>query len=313
VSPVYPVPVSGLCSRSTDQWTAGLVSDLQLFNSSCLDSNNVNDQTATLFRTAPLTHDLPIFGPIDAHLYVDSTTGDGMLSVAVDDVAPDGSVSRLTGGWQVISLRALDRSRTRYLDGQVLQPYHPFTQDSKAVAKPGQVVPVDVEIFPTGADIQPGHRLELSVQSFDVPHLAPTLPDLAGTLGIIHVHASAAYPSALVLPTRDRGTGGVTPSPTPSPSPTVTTTPAGTALPATTASRPTLHLRVHGHRVVVKAQGVRGRIRLRLDGHRVATKRLHDGKVVFVLHHLRRGRHLVKAIHLGAPRLTAATRFRVRR
>jgi putative CocE/NonD family hydrolase len=313
VSPVYPVPVSGLCSRSTDQWTAGLVSDLQLFNSSCLDSNNVNDQTATLFRTAPLTHDLPIFGPIDAHLYVDSTTGDGMLSVAVDDVAPDGSVSRLTGGWQVISLRALDRSRTRYLDGQVLQPYHPFTQDSKAVAKPGQVVPVDVEIFPTGADIQPGHRLELSVQSFDVPHLAPTLPDLAGTLGIIHVHASAAYPSALVLPTRDRGTGGVTPSPTPSPSPTVTTTPADTALPATTASRPTLHLRVHGHRVVVKAQGVRGRIRLRLDGHRVATKRLHDGKVVFVLHHLRRGRHLVKAIHLGAPRLTAATRFRVRR
>jgi hypothetical protein len=93
----------------------------------------------------------------------------------------------------------------------------------------------------------------------------------------------------------------------------VTTTPADTALPATTASRPTLHLRVHGHRVVVKAQGVRGRIRLRLDGHRVATKRLHDGKVVFVLHHLRRGRHLVKAIHLGAPRLTAATRFRVRR
>jgi len=204
VSSVLPNPVSGLCSRSTDQWTAGIVNELQLFNSSCLQSNNINDQTATLFRTAPLTHDLPIFGPINAHLYVDSTSGDGMLSVAVDDVAPDGSVSRLTGGWQVISLRALDTSKTRYLDGQDIQPYHPFTQASKAAAKPGQVVPVDVEIFPTGADIQPGHRLELSVQSFDVPHLLPTLPDLLSTASVIHVHASTTYPSELVLPTRDK-------------------------------------------------------------------------------------------------------------
>ena len=43
--------------------------------------------------------------------------GDGMLSVSVEDVAPDGSVKRLTGGWQVISLRDLDTSRSRYLDG----------------------------------------------------------------------------------------------------------------------------------------------------------------------------------------------------
>ena len=35
-----------------------------------------------------------------------------MLSVAVEDVAPDGTVKRLTGGWQVISHRALNtRSR----------------------------------------------------------------------------------------------------------------------------------------------------------------------------------------------------------
>jgi len=203
VSSVDPIPVAGLCSRSTDQWTAGIVNELQLFNSSCLQSNNINDQTATLFRTAPLTRDLPIFGPIDAHLYVDSSSGDGMLSVAVDDVAPDGSVSRLTGGWQVISLRALDQAKTRYLDGQVLQPYHPFTKASQAAAKPGQVVPVDVEIFPTGADIQPGHRLELSVQSFDVPHLAPTLPDLLSTASVIHVHSSTTHPSRLVLPTRN--------------------------------------------------------------------------------------------------------------
>ena len=32
-----------------------------------------------------------------------------MFSVAVEDVAPDGTVTRLTGGWQVLSQRALDR------------------------------------------------------------------------------------------------------------------------------------------------------------------------------------------------------------
>jgi len=201
---VLPVPVAGLCSRSADQWTAGLLSQLQLLNGACLDDNRVNDTSATLFETAPMTRTLPILGPIDARLFVSSNTGDGMLSVGVSDVAPDGSVKRLTGGWQVISMRSLDTSRSRYLDGRIVQPYHPFTQASVAPAAPGQVVPVDVEVFPTGAAIQPGHRLRLSVQAFDVPHLAPTLPQTPGVLTTMTVHSSAAFPSTVVLPTRDR-------------------------------------------------------------------------------------------------------------
>jgi len=203
-STVLPVPVSGLCSRSTDQWTAGLPSELELLDGPCFEDNRLNDASATLFETAPATTTLPFLGPIDAHLFVSSTTGDGMLSVGLSDVAPDGSVKRLTGGWQVISLRRLDEARTRRLGGQVLQPYHPFTKESVAPAAPGQVVPVDVEVFPTGAAIRPGHRLRLSVQSFDVPHLAPTLPELLGTLTAITVHSSPDRPSTLVLPTRDR-------------------------------------------------------------------------------------------------------------
>ena len=40
---VVPVPVSGLCSRSADQWTAGLLSQLQLLNGACFEDNRVND------------------------------------------------------------------------------------------------------------------------------------------------------------------------------------------------------------------------------------------------------------------------------
>ena len=196
---VYPVPVSGLCTRSTDQWTAGTSSEVPVDNP-CYRDNQWNDRTGVVFQTAPVTKSIHFQGPINAHLYVSSNSGDGMLSVAVEDVAPDGTVSRLTGGWQVISLRRLDKARSRYLDGQLVQPWHPFTQASQRPLASGQVAPVDVEVFPTGAVVEPGHRLRLAVQAYDVPHLLPTLPGAAGTLTVMTIHDSARYPSRLTLP-----------------------------------------------------------------------------------------------------------------
>lgn len=198
-SAIYPIAIAGLCTRSTDQWTAGLSTELPITNP-CLTNNAWNDQTGVVFSSAPLTQAFRFQGPIDAHLNVSSTTGDGLLSVAVEDQAPDGTVTRLTGGWQVISLRALLTSKSRYLEGQLIQPYHPYTSASQQSLKPGQVAPVDVEVFPTGAVIQPGHRLRIAIQSFDVPHLLPPLPNLINTLGVISVDTSAAMPSWIELP-----------------------------------------------------------------------------------------------------------------
>jgi putative CocE/NonD family hydrolase len=196
---VYPVPVSGLCTRSTDQWTAGVPSEIPVDNP-CFTDNQWNDRTGVVFQTAPLRQALRFQGPINAHLYVSSNSGDGMLSVALEDVAPDGTVSRLTGGWQVISLRQLDRARSRYLDGRLIQPWHPFTKASQHPLASGQVAPVDVEVFPTGASIRPGHRLRLAVQAYDVPHLLPTLPGAPGTLTVITIHDSTRHPSEVTLP-----------------------------------------------------------------------------------------------------------------
>ncbi|RNL60490.1 CocE/NonD family hydrolase [Nocardioides marmoriginsengisoli] len=198
-SSVYPVPVSGLCTRSTDQWTAGLLGSFPGKNP-CFTNNKLNDKSGVVFRTAPVTKAVALQGPINARLYVSSNSGDGMLSVAVEDEAPDGTVSRYTGGWQVISHRALDKSRSRYLDGQLIQPYHPFTKAAKAKLARGAIAPVDVEIFPTGGKILPGHRLRIAVQAFDVPHLSPILPDLLSTLTVIKIHNSAQYPSMLTIP-----------------------------------------------------------------------------------------------------------------
>src|SRR6478735_1333812 len=196
---VLPIPVAGLCTRSTNQWTAGIMGQNPLPNP-CLDDNRVNDLAGVTFDSAPVTRSVRFQGPINAHLYVSSIGGNGMLSVAVEDVAPDGKVTRLTGGWQVISHRALDTTRSRYLDGKLIQPYHPFTRAAEKPLAAGAVEPVDVEVFPTGASIEPGHRLRIAVQAFDTPHLSPTLPQLPGSLTGMTIHNSAAYPSVLTIP-----------------------------------------------------------------------------------------------------------------
>lgn len=194
---VYPVPVAGLCTRSASQWTAGL-----LAVPPCED-NALNDSLGTSYETAPLGSDLPILGPINAQLFASSTRPDAMLSVHVEDVAPDGHVERLTGGWQVLSHRALVASRNRVVDGQVIQPYHPFTKAAQVPMESGKVARIDVEVFPTGAVIKKGHRLRITVQQFDVPHLLAPLPQLVDSLGsVVTLHHSAKYPSRLVLPVR---------------------------------------------------------------------------------------------------------------
>lgn len=199
ISDVLPVPVSGLCTRSANQWTAGLVGMIAPDNP-CFTDNALNDRTGVVFETAAATTPITFEGPINARLWTSSVGGDGMLSVSVSDVAPDGKVSRLTGGWQVLSHRALDARKTRYVDGKILQPFHPFTKAAQKTLAPGEVAPVDVEIFPTSAQIKKGHKLRLAVQAFDVPHLLPTLPDLVGTLTVMRIHSSARYPSELTIP-----------------------------------------------------------------------------------------------------------------
>jgi putative CocE/NonD family hydrolase len=196
---VYPVPVAGLCTRSASQWTAGLAAI-----PGCETDNRVNDQTGTSYETPALTKAVHVMGPINARLYASTTAKDGMLSVHVEDVAPDGTVDRLTGGWQVLSHRATDSSKVVKRDGEVLQTYHPFTKAAQLPVTSGQVMGIDVEVFPTGAALLPGHRLRITVQAFDTPHLTAPLPQLPDqATGIITIHHSAAYPSRLVLPVRD--------------------------------------------------------------------------------------------------------------
>jgi len=193
---VLPVPVQGLCTRSANQWTAGIV-NLVLPDNPCFTNNAYNDTLGPVFETVPVAKDVVIHGPANARLYTSTPAGNGMYSVTLSDVAPDGTVSRLTGGWQIVSARALDTTKSRYIGTTLVQPYHPFTKQSRQKLAAGAIEPVDVEIFPTRARILKGHRLRVSIQAFDIPHLLPILSDLPGTLTPLTVHSGPKTPSSL--------------------------------------------------------------------------------------------------------------------
>lgn len=190
-------PLAGVCTRSTSQWSAGLAA-----GTPCDTDNRVNDLTG-LSYDYPLARDLRLLGPITAQLYVSSPGGrNGQLTVRVEDVAPDGTATQLTAGWQVLSLRGLDVRRSVYRNGLLVRPYHPFTRASERPMPDGTPVRVDVEVFPTGALLRKGHTLRLSLQTADEPHLTPTLPQFAASGAALQVWHDAARPSRLVLTVR---------------------------------------------------------------------------------------------------------------
>ena len=140
-----------------------------------------------------------------ARLWVGSTGGrDALVTARVEDVAADGTATQMSAGWCAISLRALNQARTVYSGGLMTMPYHPFTQASVLpVPSDGSPVEVDVEIYPTGWDLLPGHTLRLTLQTADVPHLTAPLPQALASAGAtLSIYHDAKHPSELVVPVR---------------------------------------------------------------------------------------------------------------
>lgn len=189
-------PVSGICTQSTGQWTAGLGSSIP-----CTNDNRLN-QGGVKYTTAPFRRPLRVDGPLLARLWVKTTARDAVVSVRVSDIAPNGTPTELTAGWLAGSFRKVDGSRSRYVRGQLLQPWHPFTRASVESVPAGTPIPLAVEIFPTSAVIAPGHRLQVEVAPSDFPHSVPPAPQALASLGgVVQVLHDKQHPSYVALPT----------------------------------------------------------------------------------------------------------------
>ena len=195
-------PLNGLCSASTAQWTAGLLGLVPL---PCTNSDNRINELPVLgeitYTTEVMDQDYYFNGPIQADLFISSTMPDASVVVRVTDVAPNGRSTELTNGILTASLRQVDQARSRFIEGVMIQPWHPYTAESREEVGIGNVVPLAVEVFPTSAVIKQGHRLRITVGASDFPHGLPPVTDLLDQiLGFLTVKSEAQYPSSVVLP-----------------------------------------------------------------------------------------------------------------
>ncbi len=196
-------PLTGACSRSTTQWTAGIVAA-----GSCPSDDTSAQVTGLTFTSQPFSRTYALSGPILADLWISSTRPDTTLSVTVGDVQPDGTVSRVTAGSLVASLRALVTTPcgakvmdcTVYAQGHVpVVPWHPYTRASQTplTTSPTEVM---VEVFPTSLALEPGHRLRIALTTGDFPHQGPNLSTLANSVGgVTTVYFDPAHRSRVYL------------------------------------------------------------------------------------------------------------------
>lgn len=119
------------------------------------------------FRTDPVEENTAIVGPITATLYLSTTALDTEIFVQLIDEGPDGSRQYLQRGMLRASHRAIDTSRSDYVqteDGPLLyRPFHPHTNPT--FVTPGSVNEYVVEIFPVGHVFRPDHRIVVKVHT----------------------------------------------------------------------------------------------------------------------------------------------------
>ncbi|MDR7094613.1 CocE/NonD family hydrolase [Hydrogenophaga laconesensis] len=177
------------------------------------------------FLSRPMVEETEITGPLVAKLHVSSTTEDADLFAVFQIIDPQGKEVVFQGaldphtpagqGWLRLSHREKDANRSL--------PWRPFYRHQRAkFVAPGEVVAVDVEIWPTCVVVPAGHRIALTVRGRDYEwdgppaRLANMKNPLTGCGPFLHndtenrpaplyagttsIHCGSSTPSSLLLP-----------------------------------------------------------------------------------------------------------------
>ena len=135
------------------QFTTGAFGEETEFTGHMMAHLNVSVSAETVAQAPP--SDMDLFLTIR---HLDSEGHEIFYTGTVGDPVP------VTKGWLRVSLRKTNDSHTRH------KPWHPhrdYHSTDVLPVKPGQIYPVDVEIWPTNVVVSPGHRLVFEISSGD--------------------------------------------------------------------------------------------------------------------------------------------------
>jgi len=156
------------------------------------DQRGIEARADVLVYTSDvLEKDLDVTGFVRAKLYVSSDAKDTDFCVKLVDVHPDGSA------WNVDDTIL----RARYREGY----------DKEAFMEDGEVYELNPTAMSTSYEFKAGHRLRVEVASSKFPQYMRNLntggnnyDETEGVVARNTVHHSAAYPSQIILPVRQR-------------------------------------------------------------------------------------------------------------
>ena len=129
------------------------------------------------FLSPPLEQETEITGPSAVKLHVSSSTTDADIFLVLRVFTPDGK--------EVVFQGAIDphtpvgqgwlRASQRKLDPALSTPYRPYhTHHEQWPLAPGEVVELEIEIWPTCVVVPPGYRIGLTVRGRDYEYPGPS-------------------------------------------------------------------------------------------------------------------------------------------
>jgi putative CocE/NonD family hydrolase len=184
--PLRPVPTHGGGSFLPGGYIAA--------NAGPRDQRVIEERDDVLCYTSePLNSALTIIGPVQAELYVSTSTRDTDFTAKLVDVHPDGRAMSVTDG--ILRLRYRDNGNGN--------------GNAPTLAEPGEVYAITIDLAATAIVLPAGHRLRLEVSSSNFPRFdrntnsggviaEETEPDLR--VAVNRIHHRGRQPSRLVLP-----------------------------------------------------------------------------------------------------------------
>jgi predicted acyl esterase len=169
-------------SRTYTASSFGTMGSTSASSSQVMGGGGIKPGMGIALETPPLEQDLEITGPLAASFWVSSESEDMDLFLTLRHFDADGKEVMETGqqGSPVPVAKGWLRVSHRELDPELSLPHRPYHKHQRRLyLKPGEIVKVDVEIWPTSMVFRQGHRIRLDVQPRDG----------LGSQGYMHYHA----------------------------------------------------------------------------------------------------------------------------
>jgi predicted acyl esterase len=181
--------VDGFVERMEDEWPIGRTAWTKVYLDPANRSLSLNPVPGErriefeamgdgiTFISPPLEDETEITGPSAAKLFISSSTSDTDIFLVLCVFAPDGKEVVFQGaidphapvaqGWLRASHRKLDPELSAFY-----RPYH--VHDVKQPLRSGEIVELDIEIWPTSIVVPAGYRIALTVRGKDYEYQGPS-------------------------------------------------------------------------------------------------------------------------------------------